>query len=145
MAWLLCSTSKPSTGGSQLTDHFVAHTRWAWAGHRQCQTLACARVPPKRPQNKHTRWPASDHTRAPPNHLHKPPAQRADPQAPELTFLHGVSSCTRASAAAEAPLPADQPKGKSLLSPGPQQPRLRYNRMVHTTPGSGGTWCTWLR
>lgn len=53
------------------TDHFVASTRWPWAEHRQQLTWVCTRTPPKRAQKRYAQWPAPNHTREPPDELHK--------------------------------------------------------------------------
>ena len=80
------------------TDHSVASTGWPHAGHKQQLTLACTGAPLKNLQNQQTGWPASDHTRAPPNQLHKWQTQRAGPRASlKQLLLRGVSSCTTAS------------------------------------------------
>ena len=41
------------------------------ASHMQHLTLICTRVPPKRPQDRHTEWPASSNIKAPSNWLNK--------------------------------------------------------------------------
>lgn len=48
-------------------DHFLAPIRWPQAGHRQQLILVCTEVPPKKSQNEHTRWLASDNNRVLPD------------------------------------------------------------------------------
>ena len=48
---------------TQIVDRCVAPNRLPWARHRQHLPLISTGVPPKRPQNQHIQWPASDNNR----------------------------------------------------------------------------------
>lgn len=64
------------TEAATTVDHFEASNRLPRDSQRQHLTLDCGRIPPKKPQNQHTHWPALDSIRARSSKLHKLHIQR---------------------------------------------------------------------
>ena len=57
------STHPDPAEAATAVDDFVVINTLPRASHSKCLTLICTRVPPKKPQNQHNQWPASDNMR----------------------------------------------------------------------------------
>lgn len=135
-AWPFPGTFKHSTNVT-IYKSFCSSYQVASSQEQAAVDPACIIVPHKRPKNQHTQWPVSDHTRGPPNQLHKWHTQWVDSAGTTALLkglsLCGVSLCITAPPFIVMDIPHSQlAQGQSLPLRCPWQSRLNYNWSAYT-------------